>query len=68
MRAPPRKICPLMEIANIGRDVPPTPCLEDRCAWFHLEFDPEDGTADGRCVMLRIANHLAPLARKEEKT
>ncbi|MCI8524339.1 MAG: hypothetical protein HFF17_00085 [Oscillospiraceae bacterium] len=33
-------------------------CAEERCAWFHTHYDPEDGTLDGVCALARIAEAL----------
>ena len=48
-------ICPLL---SVGPEPSFAPCQEDRCAWFHIEVDPEDGTADGTCALESIANAL----------
>lgn len=49
------KICPLL---SVGRSGDPAPCVEDRCAWFHVEVDPADGAAEGACVLASIASAL----------
>lgn len=53
-------ICPLL---SVGPEPSFAPCQEDRCAWFHIEVDPEDGTADGTCALESIANALQRMKR-----
>lgn len=50
------KICPVLAVGN---PVHMAKCREDGCALFHLDVDPEDGTATGMCAIARIADSLA---------
>ena len=59
MRQMPTNFCPLRAIAAIGSSSGPALCIEDRCAWFHIQVDTEYEEADGMCCMIRIAEALA---------
>ena len=59
MKQPPTNICPLRALAPIGATSGgPASCIEDRCAWFRVDLDPEDGTCTGECAVERIAAAL----------
>lgn len=58
------KICPIMAAGYVESREDPgawrygVRCREDRCAWFHVEYDPESDSATGECALLRIAEVL----------
>ena len=59
------KVCPLLGSGPLEIDAT---CIEGRCAWFHIEYDPEEGgSATGRCALLVIAKALreGPATPKE---
>lgn len=61
MQKPPRKICPLLTITNA---LPAgCACVEDRCAWFHVDYDRANDIADGACALVHIADALREIQR-----
>ena len=63
MRVPSTDICPLRAIAAIGTNSGPAVCIEDRCAWFHLEYRQDGDYTSGRCALLRIADALSQIQK-----
>lgn len=56
MKKPPRKICPLRAITT---SLPSNcECAEDRCAWFHIDYDKANDIADGACALVHVADAL----------
>ena len=47
-------ICPLLSINKFK----PVNCMEDHCAWFHMEYHHDGDFTDGACTLLRIADRL----------
>ena len=55
MKQSPTNICPLRAL---GPGSAPAVCIEERCAWFHIEYHRDGGYADGMCALVRIADAL----------
>ncbi len=58
-----RKNCPLRALR--APDTTAAVCLEDRCAWFHMEYHQDGDYTDGKCALVRITDALRRLSNSQ---